>query len=177
MTEPAPSAHQALRAATADKHEAVDATFARYDLADAGDYAAFLTAHARVLPAVEHALADVEALPSFAPRTPQLAADLSALDRLMPAPDMVSPPASDAAAWGMLYVIEGSRLGGAFLARAVPDPLPKAYLSAAHERGGWRQLLQSLDAAAANGGGMWVHDAIAAARATFDLYAAAANRP
>ena len=176
MTEAsALSPHLALRAATADKHEQVDAIFAGHDLADRASYTAFLLAHARVLPPVERLLADRPRFLDFPPRTPAIAADLAALGRQLPSPEPVPAPRSDAAAWGMLYVIEGSRLGGAFLARSVPDGLPKAYLSAAHARGGWRALLAALDAELAAAGESGVAEAVDAARATFDLYAAAAH--
>ena len=174
MTDPA-APHLLLRAATSPKHEEVDATFARYDFADRASYGSLLAAHARVLPPIERALADYPGLPAFPPRTPALAGDLAALGRDMPEPGDVSRPASPAAAWGMLYVIEGSRLGGVFLARQVPEGMPKAYLSAGHARGGWRAMLDALDEAAE--GQMWLDEAIAAATATFDLYATAAVRP
>ena len=173
MTDPA-APHLALRAATSTKHEEVDATFARYDFADPASYGALLAAHARVLPPIEQALAGYPGLPAFPPRTSALADDLVALGRSLPQPDAVPRPASPAEAWGMLYVIEGSRLGGVFLARSVPEGLPKAYLSAGHVRGGWRAMLDALDQAAE--GEAWLQQAITAATTTFDLYAAAAAR-
>ena len=162
--------HAVLRAATAECHAEVDAAFARFDLADRRLYTDFLTAHARVLPALEQRLAAVLGLPRFDPRAPLLAADLAGLDASMPDPLPVMRPASPAAAWGMLYVMEGSRLGGVFLARQVGEGLPRAYLGAAHARGGWKTLLQELDAAGSDGSADWAADAEAAARSTFSLY-------
>ena len=168
--------HLLLRAATASGHEQVDAAFARYDLALKADYVAFLIGHARVLPPIEAALRDYPGLPPFRPRTPALAADLSALGAEMPERDDVASPASTADAWGMMYVVEGSRLGGGFLARRVSPAFPKAYLEAVHERGGWRAMLDSFDAAADAGGPDWIARAIETARATFDRYHESANR-
>lgn len=166
--------HAALRTATGRAHEEVDAAFGAFRLDDKASYAAFLTAHARALPAVEAALDGYPGLPAFSPRVPALAADLAALGRPMPAPMALPTPASPAEAWGMLYVIEGSRLGGAMLARRVAAGLPKAYLAAAHPRGGWRSLLAALDAAGLAGGAPWLADAERAAWRAFDLYKAAA---
>jgi heme oxygenase len=169
------SARAALRSATAAKHDAVDAAFGRFDLTDPASYRRFLTAHARALPAVESALAACDSLPAFAPRTDLLRADLVALGIAMPDPLPLAPPESDAAAFGALYVIEGSRLGGAMLAKRVPKALPHAYLSATHQPGAWRAFGDVLDRAEKAGGPGWIDRAIAAAEATFDLYAAAAR--
>jgi len=168
-----PKPHLALRAATGDKHDEVDALFARYDLTDQASYAAFLVAHARVLPGIEAALAATPALPSFKPRTAALADDIARLGQSLPPAHATPEPADEAAAWGMFYVTEGSRLGGAMLVRSVPEDFPRAYLAAAHERGGWRRLLDELDAAAEAGDAGWLDRATVAARATFDAYAAA----
>jgi len=164
----------ALRNATAGRHETVDAAFAAFDLSDAISYGRFLTAHARALPAVERALAANDALPPFTTRTRFLERDLAALGIAMPAPLPLAAPGSDAAAFGALYVIEGSRLGGAMLSRSIPPSLPRTYLSAAHSPGGWRALGEELDRAGAAGGDIWLAEAVAAAEATFDLYVTAA---
>ena len=171
VAAPAPSAVRRIRAETAAAHDAVDAAYTRYDLADPTSYRAFLEAHARALPAVETALA-AASLPAWRERTTALAADLAALGAAWPAPLPLDPPASDAAAWGMLYVIEGSRLGGAMLERRVGEGLPRAYLAARHGSGEWRALLAALDAAAVDE--PWIDRAIAAARDVFALYGRAA---
>ena len=170
------SARAALRAATAAKHDAVDAAFGRFDLTDPTSYGQFLTAHARALPAVEQALRQVEGLPAFALRSDLLRDDLTALGLSMPTLLPLAPPESDAAAFGALYVIEGSRLGGAMLARRVPESLPHSYLSATHAPGGWRAFGDLLDRAARAGDPGWIDRAAVAAEATFDLYAEAAAK-
>ena len=163
----AASAVRRLRAETAAEHDRVDAAYTRYDLADPVSYRAFLEAHARALPAVEAVLTD-DALPAWRERTSALAADLAALGGDWPEPLPLDPPATAAAAWGMLYVIEGSRLGGVMLARQVGEELPRAYLSARHDSGEWRALLAALDAAAEDEA--WIDQTIAAARQVFALY-------
>lgn len=163
-----------LRVATAKDHDGVDARFGSVSLDDPAGYRRVLTAHARALPAVEAALtADGRELPIWRPRTAVLAADLAALGVAMPEP-LPFAVTGDAGRWGALYVIEGSRLGGQLLARSVGQDLPSAYLSSRHEPGEWRALLAALDARAAAMGAAWEDAAIAGARATFALYAAAA---
>ena len=113
-----------LRAATLDAHERVDRRFSRCDFASARDYRCFLEAHHAVLPGCEQLLAISGAGRLIGDwllrvRTPALVADLAGLG-LNPTPAasrtaLLSP----AAAFGMLYVLEGSRLGGAVLARRV----------------------------------------------------------
>jgi heme oxygenase len=167
------SALARLRAATKANHEAVDAAFGRFQLTDAAAYGAFLTAHARALPAVEAALADIPGIPPLRPRTPLLRDDLSGLGVPTPEPLPLPIPTDSATAFGMAYVIEGSRLGGGMLARQVPAGLPHAYLAATHLSGEWRAFGQALDAAA--GDDAWTERAIAGARHIFDLYAEAAR--
>jgi heme oxygenase len=166
------SAVQQVRAATAADHDAVDAAFGEADLADRDSYGRFLTAHALALPAVEGALVGVGGLPELRPRAPLIADDLSALGFAVPTPLDFAAPKTSAAAFGMAYVIEGSRLGGGMLAKRVGGDLPTAYLSATHLSGEWRGFLAALDQAA--GGEDWIAEMIAAARATFDLYRRAA---
>lgn len=115
-----------LRAATRDAHERVDRRFSGYDLGKPLDYRCFLEAHHAVLPGCERALEASAAgrlIDDWARRvrTPALLADLDCLGgtqaRAAPAGRRLAP----AAAFGMLYVLEGSRLGGAILARRVLD--------------------------------------------------------
>ncbi|WP_232307513.1 biliverdin-producing heme oxygenase [Sphingobium chungbukense] len=162
-------ARQALRQATMDSHRQVDDLFSGFSLDDRDDYAAFLKAHAR-------ALAPLEALaqPPLH-RLPMLARDLAALGESLPAPLARLPSAGEAWRWGARYTLEGSRLGGAMLARQVGDGLPHAYLSAIHDKGGWTAFQQALDAAADPGGAAWIDEAIRGAQAAFGLFACAAR--
>jgi heme oxygenase len=46
---------------------------------------------------------------------------------------------------GAAYVLEGSRLGGAYLKRSLALHAPCRFLGAAQEAGAWRKLLAKLD--------------------------------
>jgi heme oxygenase len=142
--------HQALREGTRDAHEALDGLFARFDLSDAAGYAAFLSAHAQALLPLEAAL-DAAGADRVMPDWPArrrgalLIADLAALGIAPPAPGTVPPLDSPAAIAGALYVVEGSRLGGKFLARQVASDLSKHYLSPHQASGMWTKLLAQID--------------------------------
>ncbi|MES2422108.1 MAG: biliverdin-producing heme oxygenase [Pseudomonadota bacterium] len=157
-----------LRAATASDHDAVDAGFGRYDLTDADDYRALLIAHAKALPAVEAWLEGIPGLAAVRSRGEALAADLAALGEDMPVPMAFDLAPSEAAGWGAMYVVEGSRLGGIMLSRSVPAGMPSAYLGAKHLSGEWRALLAAIDDQPADQA--WVDQAIIGAKAAFDLY-------
>jgi len=75
---------------------------------------------------------------------------------------------SEAAGWGAMYVVEGSRLGGILLSRSVPEGMPSAYLGSKHLSGEWRALLAAIDDEPADDA--WVERAIVGAKAAFDLY-------
>lgn len=169
------SAAAQLRTATQPLHDRVDAAFGGFGLDDPDGYRLFLHAHALALPAVEAALASCGGLPAWRERSTLLTADLADLGEAMPSP-LPFGLTDDAAAWGALYVSEGSRLGGAMLARSVPAGLPNRYLAAVHHPGEWRALRHAIDAAGANGGPTWLVAAEAGAAATFDLYRRAAAR-
>ena len=72
-------------------------------------------------------------------------------------------------------MVEGSRLGGVYLARQVGAGLPARYLSAAHGKGEWRAFLAWLDQACEAGGSGWIEAALAGAAAGFALYQQAAE--
>ena len=143
-------ARAALRSGTAPDHERLDVLFGRFKLDDPADYRAFLTAHAMALPSVERAL-DEAGFAALLEDWPQrrrgdaIAADLAALGAPVPAPLQAPPLDTPAAQWGAAYVVEGSRLGGASLARGVADGLPHAYLATPQAPGAWRKFLESLD--------------------------------
>ncbi|MCT8001707.1 biliverdin-producing heme oxygenase [Sphingomonas sanguinis] len=161
-----------LRERTGPAHEAVDAAYGRYRLDDRESYTAFLIAHARALPAVEDWLAAHEVGFPWRSRRDALAADLAVLGRDMPEPMTIDLPGDEAARWGALYVTEGSRLGGAMLARQVGEGLPRAYLESTFGPGEWRDFRHALDAAAM--GDPWINRAVAAATTVFALYGRAA---
>ena len=173
------SARSALRSATRAAHERVDAAFAAHDLAALPAYGRFLQAQAAALLPVERALgsAGADALAEAWDehrRAPLLIADLAALE-LAPGP-FVTPPAyaSDAHLAGGLYVIEGSRLGGAVLRRQVPGAFPSAFLSARQAPGRWPRFVANLDRLLYSP--QRVESAIEAALATFACFETAAGR-
>lgn len=151
------SARSALRNATSADHERVDAAFSRFDLASRDGYGAFLVAQAAAHLPVEAALDGAgvaRVLPDWAQRRrgDRLRADLAAMG-LEPAAEpaavaciqALSAALADAAGMlGAVYVLEGSRLGGALLRRSVPDGLPVTFLEAGNSAA-WRTLLAKLD--------------------------------
>lgn len=165
------AAHAVLRAATSEKHRQVDDAFSHFDLGNRQSYGSFLIAHARVLGAIERCLAAAPAgFPQARTRLENLAHDLA--DFAQPWPDPMPLPYAfgDAALWGMLYVAEGSRLGGGVLAARVGHGLPRSFLAAVHLKGEWRTLLAALDAAALGQPQSWSDEMADGARRTFDLY-------
>ena len=162
-----------LRSRTAAAHEAVDAAFGGFDLLDREAYTRFLAAHAKALPIAEARAAAV--WPDLRPRLPLLAEDLVQLGH--EGPVVATPRAAndDPRAWGALYVVEGSRLGGGMLARQVGGGLPTAYLAATHAPGEWRDIRSAIDAAGEGKDEHWAEELVAGALETFDLYAAAAR--
>lgn len=161
-----------LRAATRSYHARVDAAFGSFGSATPDGYAHFLLSHARILPRAETLIVPGELLGSWTGRTAALQADIAALGLAMPAPVEFTLSVGQAVRWGALYVIEGSRLGGAMLSRNVPKGLPSAFLSAAHAPGGWQRIVEALERA--DRGPQWRAEAVAGACAMFDAYAAAA---
>lgn len=167
------TAAPALRRATADAHAEVDAIFSTVDLASVAGYRAFLAAQARAHLPVEAALDAAGAERVFPDwpgrrRAALLRADLEELGGAIatgPAPVL----ADDAEIAGAAYVIEGSRLGGALLRRAVGDGLPVRFLSAPAAPGAWRALLLRLDEVLADD--LALARATAAARRVFALFA------
>ena len=144
------SARVALRAGTAAEHDRVDRLFSRLDLALEEDYRRFLLAQAAAFLPIERRLdqaGTAELVPDWSSRrrADLLRADLSVLGVdepvCIPSPPLDSP----AAQLGAVYVLEGSRLGGAVLKRGLPQAAPRRFLSAPQIQGSWRKLLESLD--------------------------------
>ena len=144
------SARAYLRAITRDAHDRVDAGFSAFDLSTVEGYGNFLAAQAAAFLPVEAAL-DHAGAEELLPDWPQrrrgdaLRSDLAHLGRNLP--DLVTPPDfSDAAsAWGGLYVLEGSRLGGAVLHKAVGADFPTSFLNPPQEKGLWRQFVAAVE--------------------------------
>jgi heme oxygenase len=172
--------HKALRDATAAQHDRVDAAFGGFDLADRASYRAFLAAHADVVLPLEAALDPVAGriLADWPERKRGhlLREDLAFLRpsgeiRGSEAPELPDL-SSDAAIAGTLYVLEGSRLGGRFLARRLPAGFPRAYLDAHQSAAKWQHLLGLLDKALYDP--IALQTALAAADAVFAAFARSA---
>lgn len=171
-----------LRAATQEAHGRVDARFARFDLASPQGYRDFLRAHLAVLPDCEAWLdaSDTAGLIAdwpFRRRSEALLADAGRLGVAGAMPR--SPPRRlhPAEVFGMAYVLEGSRMGSAVLARralANTDPQCRAateYVRHGEGQGFWPSFIVALEAADAVRANP--DAAIDAARATFALFAGA----
>ena len=115
----------ALRAATRSHHDRLDRLMDLRRLGEHDRYTHVLQVFDGFLPAWEAAV--LAALPSrwhdwlsSRSRRPFLARDLQALGAAgTPAAARVAPLGSEAAAWGSLYVLEGSALGGQVITRAL----------------------------------------------------------
>lgn len=173
------NARQSLRAATADDHARVDRLFGALDLADRGDYGRFLRAQAEAHLAVEAELdrrgvQNLVADWSERRRGDALRADLRALGVEVPEPAQSPSLDSEAAILGALYVLEGSRLGGAYLRRKLTPDMPQSFLAAPQPPRSWPKLLETLDEYLY--GSVRIGAATGAARAVFALFEAAGRR-
>ena len=145
------SARDVLRQSTAAEHGRVDALFSRFDLGEREGYVRFLQAQAAAFIPMEDAidLANAAAMLPDWPgrrRAHLLRADLSDLSVTPPEPfAAIRLSTCKASLLGAIYVLEGSRLGGALLKRGVADGLPQRFLDARQDAGSWRTLLKSLD--------------------------------
>lgn len=145
-----------LRLHTRTRHATLDAAI---DVT--ARYPAFLQASLAALDELEPAIARWRPI---AARREALRADLAELGApAIPAVPLPFAPATPVEALGCAYVVEGSALGGAVLAKRVADQ-PTRYLRIG---GAWKSFAAELAAHAAD------DRACALACATFDHYAAA----
>ncbi len=172
-----------LKHATRGAHDRLDALFSALDLTDPNGYRRFLAVQGKVLPRCEAILAASGAahlLPDWTlrVRTPALAHDLAAIGGQATAVHGDVAAAGPAASFGMMYVLEGSRLGGAVLARRVDaneDPACRGatrYLRHGVGQGLWPSFVSALDAAECVADDLAA--CIAGAAQTFALFEAAA---
>ncbi|WP_210528605.1 biliverdin-producing heme oxygenase [Rubellimicrobium arenae] len=145
-----------LRSATRLAHERVDAAFGQYDLSRRSDYATFLSHHAAILTPLElslEAAGVARLLPDWPERSRRhaLRQDLEVLGLLPPSIGQGATPQGPAALLGMVYVLEGSRLGAAVLLRRVreaTDPDVRAatlYLGHGAAQGLWTSFIDRLE--------------------------------
>lgn len=151
-----PDILDALRKATVHLHAEVDQCL---PLARPSPTLADYRAHLRVLDAWLQCLGRLDPAPAtLDAHRRQLADDIAACDALLPPDDSVSVAVrgandtrSPAHAWGVSYVLEGSRLGGRVLYRQLVErlaPHPLTYLQGAGEQTGarWKDFLARLRA-------------------------------
>ncbi|MBO9531811.1 MAG: biliverdin-producing heme oxygenase [Solirubrobacteraceae bacterium] len=148
----------ALRSATQDAHGALDASLdPEALLATREGYARFLAALYGFHVAVEEELGELT-LPGLADapaRTSLLAADLTVLGadpEAIPVMEHLAAVTDDGARHGLLYVVEGSALGGTVLGRIVqrtlgygPDHGAAFFGAGAATPGRWRQVKDLLE--------------------------------
>lgn len=174
-----------LKEATAEHHARLDAQLATFDLHELAGYRRFLEANAAALLPLEGALVASsvqDVLPDWDrhARSRAILADLAAVGG---AAQPLDPPVlgSSAAVLGTLYVLEGSRLGAAYLVKHVrraADPriiCATAYLAHGAGQHLWQSFLTLLERHAdelADDG-----ELIRGARRAFDLFAKAATQP
>ncbi|PKV10584.1 biliverdin-producing heme oxygenase [Xanthomonas prunicola] len=155
-----PSAALALRQATQDAHRLVEAVPLMQALGhgriDSAAYAQILRRHHALLSGFEAQLSDwLTTLVGngwhYRRRVPALREDLRALGQQPDLPVALPSVADDAARWGMLYVIEGSQLGGRMIARSVRKQQPELagalryFELADDDPAGWRRFQAALD--------------------------------
>lgn len=160
-----------LKAATESLHSRLDAAVGKLDLADRAQYRRFLEASAAALLPLEELLtrSDVAGLlPDWSRRRrgDALLTDLAAvggasrpiaLDRQTLGPEEVM---------GVLYVLEGSRLGARVVGQRVTKDVDAHYLGAA-DTALWRSFLQLLESSEAPWDG---NETVDAARWTFGVF-------
>jgi heme oxygenase len=164
------SAHGILKDHTAAAHAVVDAAFSHFDLRERESYVSFLLAHARVLPVIEGALIDERCLPLWQPRASLLMRDLDTFGCRPPGSLFFAEIKPLAEKIGLLYVLEGSRLGGRVLLGRVGTGFSSDFLSATHKPGEWRRFLQTLNELAEVENEAWLKGVLAGARHGFQLY-------
>lgn len=149
MNTPLPPLAAHLREATKAAHRQLDhhpllAALLSPSLALAA-YGQALAALHGAQGAIEAALADFAPPTLLPPRLPDLAADLASLG-VSPWPVTVAAPApvSVAEKIGMLYVIEGSNLGGVVIARqlaaSLPEAAPRAFFGGSEGPRRWQRF-------------------------------------
>lgn len=168
-----------LRAATEAEHSLLDRRMSRMLQEQSGGYEKFLALMATVILPMESALNEAQVwniLPDWPQRTRSeaLLADLAELD--ISAPDggrscSHLPLSDEAYVHGVLYVLEGSRLGGRVILRGLEQAQrrrPTHYLSHGHGSTFWQTFLVQLEGSHAARDNP--EAAITGAKTTFSLF-------
>jgi heme oxygenase (biliverdin-IX-beta and delta-forming) len=145
-----------LKAATAAAHHALDERLSAFDLTQTEHYRRFLQVNAAALLPLEAMLeqagvADLVDDWSQRSRARAITADLARLGGAVVPLPMPATSSDRSAMFGTLYVLEGARLGAAYLLRialASADPRVRAatnYLGHGAGQGLWRSFLARLE--------------------------------
>ena len=140
-----------LREATRDLHHELDTAISQLDLGEADDYAAFLRIHAAALLPLEAALEAGGIASRFVAwqhhrRSEALKVDLRACGIKHEHSESLAQIESAEAQMGVLYVLEGSRLGGRLLARqAAGQEVRNAFLLHGAGLPLWQDFLSQLE--------------------------------
>ena len=171
------SRRAALRLATQDLHRTLDASLASFDLRRNDHYGAFLAASAAPLIALEQMLESAgvhEVLPEWTQRrrTEAITRDLSQLGRTQAPLQLRRAPPTRSEMYGILYVLEGSRLGARWLYARVQTSEDEQVRAAseylrAHDPGLWRSYLKLLESSTEI---TELHDLVSGALFTFALF-------
>ena len=166
-----------LRDSTRPDHDQVDAAFAAHDLSTVDGYGRFLAAQARAFVAIERAVEAAGASVLIGDWAERRRADLLLEDLadlgLEPGGQIAAPAmATDAAVLGAVYVLEGSRLGGAVLSGQAPENAPRRFLGSEGAGPRWRTLVALIDDRLTGEGD--IADAVGAARSVFQCFHRAA---
>jgi heme oxygenase (biliverdin-IX-beta and delta-forming) len=173
-----------LREATTADHRELDTRFAAFDLLDSVGYRRFLQASAAALLPLEAALEDSGVAGIFGDwaqraRSATIIADVERLGGSI-LPFHRIGTLNRARLFGVLYVLEGSRLGARFLLRMIERAAdPEIHAATAYLRHGagqalWPNFLAKLEAEAATS--CDCSETIAGARWAFAMFAQAAAR-
>lgn len=169
-----------LRHSTADAHAAVDRQLGALLNEGFDGYRAFLLANAAAIFPLEQALTEAgvhRILPEWEmrARAAALRADLASVGASAPRVEETPEIGGEAYQFGMLYVLEGSRLGAKVLARIVSesaDPRVRAASRFLHHGEGvrfWQTFLERLENSTAVAAAP--EEALAGAHAAFALFA------
>jgi heme oxygenase (biliverdin-IX-beta and delta-forming) len=167
--------HRTLQAATRSDHVILDRLILRFDLTRREHYGLFLHLHYSALRNLE---ADwrVEDRVDFAAMLRCVQSDLQTLRiATLPLPPTGHTSLHLSNRLGIAYVLRGSRLGAAFLRRAVPSQYPTAYLDFMPALS-WAQFLVQLESSSHLPAANHDHDTIRGAQITFEIFVGLFNR-
>lgn len=167
---------QFLKNKTASLHGKLDALITPLATGDAADYTRFLVVQYRARLPIERLISALNRPNSPPEQTPLIVADLASLNWPMPPAAHPFALPENAHPIGLYWVLAGSSLGNRMLLRRVQaanPALPTQFLADGLMAAYWKHLKPQLDAQLRSEDAA---HALAAAKATFDHFLAAAHR-